>query len=268
MVGCMTLFHAARPTPGPCWGRQDQKSDVGPGLIVFFKIYHYSHGRVAGAEAGQGLMWQLATMALLGYLLGSCVGALVLGRFTHVDIRSSGSGSAGATNALRTVGPWFALGVILIDVGKGMVAAGLLPWLLFSEQRLAAGALGAVAAMVGHAYPVFYHFRGGKSAATALGGAAVLCPGALPWMLGVWLVGVLTTGYVAPFTILASLAFGGYLFFSLHQGLASPLTWLGIAAPCFLLWTHRENMSRLLAGTENRFALPWLPGGKWRKGSP
>lgn len=207
-------------------------------------------------------------MALLGYLLGSCVGALVLGRFRNVDIRRRGSGSAGATNALRTVGPWFALGVILIDVGKGMAAAGLLPWLLFPERQLVAGAMGAMAAMAGHAYPLFYHFQGGKSAATALGGAAVLCPGALPWMLGVWVLGVLATGYVAPFTILASLAFTGYVYISLQQGLASPLLWLAIAAPCFLLWTHRENIGRLLAGTENRFALPWLPGGKWRKRHP
>ena len=213
-------------------------------------------------------MWPLISITLLGYLLGSCVGALVLGRFRNVDIRRSGSGSAGATNALRTVGPWFALGVILIDVGKGMVAAGLLPWLLFPEHQPAAGALGAMAAMVGHAYPVFFHFQGGKSAATALGGAAVLCPGALPWMLGVWVLGVLATGYVAPFTILASLTFTGYVLLSPQQGLASPVLWLAVAAPCLLLWTHRENLTRLLAGTENRFALPWLAGGKWRKGSP
>src|SRR6056297_1776636 len=120
-------------------------------------------------EAMADLVW----MVVLGYLLGSLSGSLLLGRMRGVDIRSMGSGNAGGTNALRSIGWTFALGVVVIDIGKG-VAAVFVPSLplLFSEalpvSLAGAGALCGLAAVVGHVWPLFFGFRGGKGAGTAV----------------------------------------------------------------------------------------------------
>ena len=111
-----------------------------------------------------------ATLAAYGR--GSVSGALLVGRLRGgVDIRMLGSGNAGGTNALRTQGPWFALGVIVIDLGKGWLAAA---WLPLAAARFGASALGlpeacAFAAMLGHVWPLWHGFRGGKGAATLVG---------------------------------------------------------------------------------------------------
>src|SRR6056297_1530911 len=133
------------------------------------------------------LEWSL--MALGGYLLGSISGSLVLGRFRGIDIRAMGSGNAGGTNALRTVGWGFALGVVLIDVGKGWVAAGLLP-LLFAEggstEFLHYGAVAGFAAVLGHIWPLYFRFRGGKGAGTAVGVVLSVAPWCFLPLLTVW----------------------------------------------------------------------------------
>ena len=115
---------------------------------------------------------------LAAYLLGSINGSLLLGRLRGIDIRTQGSGNAGGTNALRTQGKVFALGVVLIDIGKAYVAAGWLPqWLPdfggVSGSRWLDMAC-AFAAIVGHVYPVFHGFRGGKGGATVLGALLAL----------------------------------------------------------------------------------------------
>ncbi|MDX1556769.1 MAG: glycerol-3-phosphate acyltransferase, partial [Xanthomonadales bacterium] len=98
---------------------------------------------------------------IIAYLLGSISGSLLLGRLKHVDIRQFGSGNAGGTNALRAQGFTFALGVVLIDVGKGVVAAFLPMWLPWGEAPHMAAPLWCVmAAVVGHCYPVWHGFRG------------------------------------------------------------------------------------------------------------
>ncbi|MEM9058399.1 MAG: glycerol-3-phosphate acyltransferase, partial [Pseudomonadota bacterium] len=124
---------------------------------------------------------------VLAYLLGSVSGSLVTGRFFGgVDIRRMGSGNAGGTNALRTQGPLFALLVVIIDVGKGALAAGVLPGLaLFANGPAPVAATGwlpvgcAAAAIVGHMVPVWHGFRGGKGGATLVGSLLVLAPLAL-----------------------------------------------------------------------------------------
>ncbi len=116
---------------------------------------------------------------VLAYLLGSFSGSLMLGALRKVDIRLSGSGNAGGTNAFRTQGLRFALGVVLIDVAKGVLAAALISRLHFlggggagdySTQALLCG----FAAIVGHCFPVWHGFRGGKGAATAVAGCGVI----------------------------------------------------------------------------------------------
>ena len=119
-------------------------------------------------------MIALISKVILAYLLGSVSGSLLLGRFKNVDIRAQGSGNAGGTNAFRTQGLLFALGVVLIDVGKGFIAAWWIPSLDFGELHgnmevntlvMACG----FAAVLGHCFPIWHGFRGGKGAATAVG---------------------------------------------------------------------------------------------------
>ena len=193
---------------------------------------------------------------LLSYLLGSVVGSLLLGRLRGVDIREHGSGNAGSTNALRTQGKLFALGTALIDFGKGVVAALVIaPFNGFGASQLdpvsTALACGFAAA-IGHCYPVFHGFRGGKGAGTLFGAFAALFPLSALATLALWLLVVATTGYVGLGTVIAGLALPLILALVEHSPAASVLALAG-AAGIFLAFTHRSNLQRLLAGTENRF---------------
>lgn len=206
-------------------------------------------------------MLDLVTVAIVaagGYLLGSVSGSLVLGRFRGIDIRAMGSGNAGGTNALRSVGWKFALGVIVIDLGKGAVAAGLLPMLgpLLSADAIAPITLAAVAAftaVLGHVWPVFFRFRGGKGAGTAVGAIAVVAPWCLAPLLLVWVITIIGTGYVGLATVLAGLSLVPAMWLLGPEPLPMALGVLAIAMAVLLVFTHRDNLGRLRSGTENRF---------------
>ncbi len=191
---------------------------------------------------------------ILAYLLGSVSGSLVLGKLKKIDIRHHGSGNAGGTNAFRTQGLLFALAVVIIDVGKGFVAVWWLPFLdicsspAVVNRELLVMACG-FAAVLGHCFPFWHGFRGGKGAATAVGVLIVIEPLLLLPVLLVWLLVLLVTGYVGLATVLAG--------FSLvpTAWLLSSSTVLGfsVVLATFLLFTHRSNMRKLRAGTEHRF---------------
>lgn len=198
-------------------------------------------------------MIALVIKVLLAYLLGSVSGSMVMGRLRQVDIRTSGSGNAGGTNAFRTQGFRFALGVVIIDIGKGALAAWGVPLLPLGADTVSPLVLAmccGFAAVIGHCYPVWYGFRGGKGAATAVGALAVIQPLVLIPMVLVWLLTLVVTGWVGLATVLAGLslvpAFAwtdpGYTHLVFAVLLAS-----------FILFTHRENIGRLRSGTENRF---------------
>lgn len=193
---------------------------------------------------------------LASYLLGSIVGSLVLGKLRGVDIRTLGSGNAGATNALRTQGKAFAIGTALIDFGKGAVAAALIGplgsvaggALTLLETQLACG----LAAAIGHCYPVFHGFRGGKGAGTLFGMLAFLFPWVALAALVVWLLVLTTTGYVGLGTVIAGIAFPIALV--LLQGWPGPvLMGMAVGAAALLAFTHRSNLARLADGSEHRF---------------
>lgn len=199
-------------------------------------------------------MLVLILKVLLAYLLGSVSGSLLLGRRHGVDIRLAGSGNAGGTNALRTRGWRFALGVVLIDVGKGMLAvwlALLIPTLESSPGRYVEALACGLAAVLGHVWPVFYGFRGGKGAATVVGTVAVLCPTALPPLLLVWLGVLGWSGYVGLSTVVAALALPPLLWW-LAPGVPD-LHRYALACAALLLLTHSGNLWRLWRGTEHRF---------------
>lgn len=204
-------------------------------------------------------MVDLVWMLLLGYLLGSISGSLLLGRLRGVDIRAMGSGNAGGTNALRSVGWMFALAVVLIDIGKGIAAALLLPLLppLFGDHlplgTTSIGALCGLAAVVGHIWPVYFGFRGGKGAGTAVGVVAVVAPWCILPLVVVWLVTLLGTGFVGLATVLAGLGLVPSMWLLAPEPLPPALGVLAIMLAGLLVFTHRSNLARLKDGTENRF---------------
>jgi glycerol-3-phosphate acyltransferase PlsY len=206
---------------------------------------------------------ELGVKALLAYLLGSVIGSLVMGRFRGVDIRRLGSGNAGGTNALRTQGWRFALGVFVIDVGKALLAVGVLPQLALpfvgidpalDRDWLAVAC--AVAVVVGHVFPVWHEFRGGKGAATLLGAVAVLAPAALLPFALVWLACVVLSGYVGLGTMLGTATLPVFLAWSAPRSPAFAA--FGLAMAAFIVYTHRSNLARMRDGTESRARRLWL----------
>ncbi|MGH8282804.1 MAG: glycerol-3-phosphate 1-O-acyltransferase PlsY [Gammaproteobacteria bacterium] len=192
---------------------------------------------------------------IVSYLLGSLIGSLIVGKLVGgVDIRTQGSGNAGSTNALRTQGKRFALWVMLIDTGKGVLAAGVVPHLFAANHLLGIGWSAAVcgaAAMLGHVFPVFFRFHGGKGMATFLGVLLMLSWPALIVALIVWGLVLVLSGYVGLATILAAGCVPVYAVIVLGDGV--PLFWFGLTMALFILYTHRSNIRRLLSGTEHRF---------------
>lgn len=209
-------------------------------------------------------MLELALKSLASYLLGSLMGALIAGRLRGVDIRELGSGNAGGTNALRTQGFGFALAVVVVDVGKALVAVGLLPGLelpgvgldpAVDRDWLAVAC--ATAVVAGHVWPLYHEFRGGKGAATLVGAVAVLEPLALVPVVALWLVVVMLTGFVGLATILACAALP-VAFAAIGGHAALPLVVFGAAMAAFIAWTHRANLARMRSGNENRARRLWL----------
>lgn len=186
---------------------------------------------------------------LIAYLLGAVSGSLVLGKLKKVDIRTMGSGNAGGTNALRSVGFFFALGVVIIDVGKGALAAGWVPGLVGADG-VNVPYWCAFAAVFGHCYPIWHGFRGGKGAATVVGTLLALSPWLLLPMIGAWWLTLVLTGYVGVATVVSGFALvPGAIWLEAPTGL---LVYC-LAVALFMAFTHRSNFRNLAAGTEHRF---------------
>ena len=193
---------------------------------------------------------------VLAYLLGSISGSLLLGRFRGVDIRKQGSGNAGGTNALRTQGFKFALGVVLIDVGKGVLAVYLAVRFLSPAHVQVMPFIALLCAVVGHVWPVFHGFRGGKGAATLVGGLLLVWPLAVLILVLSWFLCLTVTGYVGLSTVLAGFSL---LALALISKASMPVLIFSATSALLILFTHRGNMQRLLQKKESRFekALLW-----------
>lgn len=210
-------------------------------------------------------MLELGFKSLAAYLLGSLIGSLIVGQLRGgVDIRTLGSGNAGGTNALRTQGLGFAVWVMVIDIGKGWIATAVLPALAIPgigiDSTIARDWLTVACAcgvVLGHVYPVWYGFRGGKGAATLIGVLIGIDPLALAPLLGLWLIVVALTGFVGLATMVAVAGFPLYLVLTQAAPSAAYLSF-GIAMTLFVCYTHRSNIERMLAGTENRAQRLWL----------
>ena len=216
-------------------------------------------------------MIELVLKAGLSYLLGSVMGSLVIARLTGgADIRTLGSGNAGATNALRTQGRKVGLAVLAIDLTKGWIATGVLaPWALPSVIPSAAAPLAlwcvplcGIAVMLGHVYPLWYGFRGGKGVATLLGAVLGINGWLLLPMMLTWLAAVIVFGYVGLASILAAVALAVAIAVTYQS---APLIAFGIVSALLILYTHRSNIARMRTGTESRARRLWLFGT--RRGS-
>lgn len=198
----------------------------------------------------------------LAWALGSVVGSLVLARLRGgPDIRAQGSGNPGSTNAWRTRGAAFGLGVFIIDAGKGWLAVRVIapavpgwsslgpafrPSLLLAPWLPVACAAAAVA---GHVYPVWFGLRGGKGMATLVGALGALAPLLLIPLALVWLAVLGVSGFVGLASMLSVAATAAW------QALTapwSPLTAFVLVATVFMIFTHRGNIARMRAGTEPR----------------
>jgi glycerol-3-phosphate acyltransferase PlsY len=204
-------------------------------------------------------MLELGTKFLLSYLLGSIMGSMVMGRLKGgVDIRDMGSGNAGGTNALRTQGPLFALGVVVIDIGKGALGAGVVPGLEIpfaptdpSVSREWLAVCCAAAAVMGHVWPLYHAFRGGKGAATVVGTLSVLAPVLLVPLLLVFAIVLVLSGFVGLSTMSGAVAMP--VFVLVTRGIEDvPLLVYAAFVAAFIVYCHRSNIERMRAGNENR----------------
>ncbi len=187
----------------------------------------------------------------LAYLLGSIpFGYLLVKIFRHQDIRATGSGNIGATNVLRSGAKGLGIATLLLDCAKAFLAVKIAQHLAPANYDLAVAA--AVAAILGHVFPVWLGFRGGKGVASALGIFLALTPAAAGCTFVVFLVVVLITRYVSLASILGSAAFPLFgLYFAPSR---TPIVIFGfLFIPLLIIFKHRENIRRLLAGTESRF---------------
>ena len=200
-------------------------------------------------------MIALLIKLVLSYMLGSVSGSMVVGSLRHVDIRKSGSGNAGGTNAFRTQGLKFALAVVLIDIGKGLLATWLIPQfnLIALERPVSAEIQMLVcgfAVVLGHCYPVWHGFKGGKGAATAVGALLVIQPMALVPMITTWLLVLIVTGWVGLATMLAALCLIPAFYFL--EATPAQMAFAVVLA-LFVIFTHRSNIRNIMNGTEYRF---------------
>jgi glycerol-3-phosphate acyltransferase PlsY len=211
------------------------------------------------------LIMELVKVAL-SYLLGSVVGGLVVGRLRGgVDIRRLGSGNAGGTNALRTQGKVFALWVMVIDIGKGWLATRVIaPFHATQPFGWVAIACG-IAAIIGHVYPIWYGFRGGKGVATLVGVVLGLDAWLLIPMLLTWLAVVMVFGFVGLGSMLGALALAVAGALGSWEPRA-PLVTFGVLAALLIAFTHRSNIARMRAGTEPRAMRLWLFGRRQGSG--
>lgn len=187
-------------------------------------------------------MWPI----VVGYLAGSLPFAFLLARRAGVDVRRAGSGNVGAANVVRTAGAWRGIAVMSLDIAKGALA-------VFLASRASAGstlpALAAAAAVVGHVYPVWLRFHGGKGVAVAAGVFAVLTPAATAVAGGLFLAVVWATRYVSLGSMAASVALPPAAWLT---GEPDAVVAAATGAGLLILFRHRGNLRRLRAGTEWR----------------
>ena len=195
---------------------------------------------------------------IAAYLLGSIPTAYLVGKTVKkIDIREHGSGNVGASNVFRVVGKKWGISVFAVDVLKGYLSSALLAAWGYAHHPLFSmpvyGLLVGMAAVAGHNWTVFLNFNGGKGVATSLGVGLGLLPKAALLAFGVWILVLLPWGYIALSSMIAALSFPLWIFLLYRhiEGFAVILC-VSLALAIVIIYRHRGNMRRLLAGNENR----------------
>ncbi len=189
--------------------------------------------------------WAIVIAAIIAYLLGNISPSILIGRMHGIDIRKEGSGNAGTTNVLRVLGKRAAVATLVIDVLKGTVAVVLAGVLL---GQLAA-MICVVAVMIGHVWPVFFRFKGGKGVATAFGALCGLNPALGFACLGVVVIVVLVTKRMSAGSVVGAMLFPVLAYF-----LEPDFILLGSLLALIILWKHRSNIGRLVRGEEPKMS--------------
>lgn len=206
-------------------------------------------------------MQLLLIVVILAYLLGSIPSAVWVGKyFKGIDIREHGSKNAGATNTFRVLGKRYGWIVLLVDVVKGTLAT-CLPYFFaqtwfagYKDEQLILQLLAAIFAVVGHVFPIFAQFRGGKGVATSLGVIIGINPPAAAVCVAIFLIIFISSGYVSLGSISASLCFPLVSYYFIHDDTRIMIVFTIVLAVS-VIWAHRKNIERLLNGSENRMNL-------------
>jgi acyl phosphate:glycerol-3-phosphate acyltransferase len=195
-------------------------------------------------------------LAVISYLLGSIpFGYILVKLFLKQDIRTTGSGNIGATNVARSGAKGLAVATLFLDALKGGIAV-LYAIAMHEEFRdwkalQAAMALAALLAVLGHMFPIWLGFKGGKGVATGVGSFVILAPASVGITLVLFFVVVGLTRYISLGSIIASAAFAFFAYFV--SGISGPALILMAACSLLIILKHHENIRRLIAGTENKF---------------
>ncbi|MHC1707818.1 MAG: glycerol-3-phosphate 1-O-acyltransferase PlsY [Bacteroidales bacterium] len=205
------------------------------------------------------LIINIVSSVILAYLIGSIPSSVWIGRYFYgIDVRKQGSGNAGATNAMRILGLKAGLPVLIADIAKGFLSvqmavlfgAGLMSPEGITQLKI----LLAIVTTIGHIFPVYVGFRGGKGVATLVGVILALLPASLLIAVGVFVLVFVISQYVSLASITAALAFPFIVFF-VFQVREQSLILFAIMVALFVPLTHHRNIRRLLYGNENKFSL-------------
>ena len=189
---------------------------------------------------------------VVGYLLGSIpFGFLLLRIFRGEDVRTSGSGNIGATNVARR-SPTLGIATLLLDAAKGLAAVLVVRVLFAGPQQPLIMTWAALFAVLGHLFPVWLTFRGGKGVATSLGGFILLTPKSILCMVVLFLLVAVAFRYVSLGSVAVAAAFP-LLAWALHEYTDPRQLVLIAAVSALVIWRHRQNIGRLAAGTESKF---------------
>ena len=192
----------------------------------------------------------VVALIVAAYLIGAIPTSYIVARLAHgIDLRQHGSGNLGATNAYRVLGWKAALPIFIVDIAKGWFPAAF--FAAWDGQAAAEWALAyGTAAIIGHVFSVYVGLRGGKGVATSGGVLLALAPLAMLSAFGLWAIVVAVTGYVSLASILAAILVP--IVIAVRHG-PTPLLWLTLGLAVFVVWAHRANIRRLIAGREHRF---------------
>ena len=210
-----------------------------------------------------------AIVIISSYLLGSIPFGFLIGRMRGIDVRKHGSGNIGATNVVRILGPKWGIMVFMLDAGKGVAAVLLAKWLSqhfpvdlrdpfhqlapVAIPAVVGGIVASVWCIVGHSFPFWLRFKGGKGVATSAGVMLGLLPLASVASFTVWLIVFFASRYVSLASICAAVFLPVAVLLVPQDPDRWPLFFLALLATVLIIWRHRANIERLRKGTEHRF---------------